>query len=240
MKGAIRRRISVSLKGACIMRHLLSCLILTALLPGAATAAVSDLASRGYALLPEPRNVKLGASDFRFGPEWSLEKNKVSASDIAVSSLVEGLKSRFHLPGARGGVGASRITLSIAPGSVSIGEALDSDRTAIAAQAYRLELATGRIGISANAAPGLFYGVQTLLQLIAPQADGSLHLPEGQIVDWAGLRLCRFSGKWRRRSPSKVKERTHEEATEALHAGRKGRHPEAAFAGKGANLEALR
>ncbi len=32
-------------------------------------------------------------------------------------------------------------------------------------------------------------------------------------------------------------ERTHEEATEALHAGREGRHPEAAFAGEGAHLE---
>jgi Domain of unknown function (DUF4158) len=30
---------------------------------------------------------------------------------------------------------------------------------------------------------------------------------------------------WKRRSPGKVKERTHEEATEALHAGRKSRHP---------------
>ena len=34
--------------------------------------------------------------------------------------------------------------------------------------------------------------------------------------------MFRFRWKWRRRSPSKVKERTHEEATEALHAGRKG------------------
>jgi hypothetical protein len=33
-------------------------------------------------------------------------------------------------------------------------------------------------------------------------------------------------------------ERTHEEATEALHAGRKSRHPGAAFAGRGAHLEA--
>src|SRR5262249_61759435 len=104
----------------------------------------------------------------------------------------------------------------------------------------RLELPTRSIAIPASAPAGVFYGAQTLLQLIAPQADGSLHLPEGQIVDWPDLRLFRFSWKWRRRSPSKVKERTHEEATEALHAGRKGRHPEAAFAGKGANLEALR
>src|ERR1019366_21127 len=47
-------------------------------------------------------------------------------------------------------------------------------------------------------------------------------------------------GLARRRSPRTVKERTHEEATEALHAGREGRHPAAAFGGEGAELEALR
>jgi transposase len=44
-----------------------------------------------------------------------------------------------------------------------------------------------------------------------------LTLTEATSVD---LYLFRFSWKWSRRSPSKVKERTHEEATEALHTGR--------------------
>jgi hypothetical protein len=44
--------------------------------------------------------------------------------------------------------------------------------------------------------------------------------------------VFRFSWKWRRRSPNKVKERAHEEATEALPVGREGRHPQAAFAGE--------
>jgi CRP-like cAMP-binding protein len=44
--------------------------------------------------------------------------------------------------------------------------------------------------------------------------------------------MFRFSWKWRRCSPGKVKERTHEETTEALYAGREGRHPEAASAGE--------
>src|SRR5260370_22161872 len=35
--------------------------------------------------------------------------------------------------------------------------------------------------------------------------------------------------KWRKRSSVKITERTHEEATEALHAGREGRHSEEAF-----------
>jgi hypothetical protein len=50
----------------------------------------------------------------------------------------------------------------------------------------------------------------------------------GTLVCDGEVPLFRFSWKWRRRSPSKVKERTHEAATEALHTG--SRHPEAPFA----------
>src|SRR6266498_1521337 len=52
--------------------------------------------------------------------------------------------------------------------------------------------------------------------------------------------MFRFSWKWRRRSPIKLMERTHEEATEAIRAGREGRHSEAALAGEGAHLEVVR
>src|SRR5215813_10862696 len=164
-------------------------MILSLLLSRQATAAISPLASRGYTVLPEPRHVELGASDFNFGPAWSLQKTGVPANDIAAASLTEGLQSRFHLAGPGSRAGATPIVLSIAPGSVSIGDALDADKAAIAAQAYLLELSSRRITVTANAAPGLFYGVQTLLQLIALRDDGSLRLPEGRIVDWPDLGL---------------------------------------------------
>ena len=51
--------------------------------------------------------------------------------------------------------------------------------------------------------------------------------------------LFRFSWKWRKRSPVKIMERTHEEATEALRAARESRHPEEASAGAGADLGAV-
>jgi len=164
-----------------------SCLILTLLMGSGTAAAVSPLASRGYAVLPEPQRVMLGTGDFQFGPRWSVERKGVAANDIAVSSLAEGLTSRFHLPGPGGG--GVRVTLAIAAGAVAIGQAQDSDKAAIAAEAYRMDLATGSVTITANAAPGLFDGVQTLLQLIDPREDGSLWLPEGQIVDWPDLHL---------------------------------------------------
>src|SRR5258705_11002350 len=175
---AIRRRMALSPEGARMVRNLRLCLILPVLLFNQAAAATSPLASHGYAVLPDPRRVDLRAGDFPFGPAWSMQRNGVAANDIAIASLTEELKSRFHLPGPGSGAGAVQITLTIAPGAVSIGEALDADKAAIGAQAYRLELAPGRIAITANAGPGLFYGVQTLLQLIAPQNDGSLRLPE--------------------------------------------------------------
>src|SRR5947209_4524083 len=107
------------------MRHARLCLILPVLFFDQATAATSLLASRGYAVLPEPRRVELGSGDFRFGPAWSVQRKGVAANDIAVASLTDGLKSRFHLGGPGGGAGGVQITLAIAAGSVSIGEALD-------------------------------------------------------------------------------------------------------------------
>jgi hexosaminidase len=156
-----------------------------ALCTGAAPA--SPLVARGYAVLPTPQRVTLSGADFRFGAGWSIGRKGVAAADAAVASLREGLSSRFQItpsPTAQSGT----ITLVIAPGAVTIGDALDSDKQAIAGQAYQIDLRPTAITIAANAPPGLFYGVQTLLQLITPR-DGGLSLPEGQIVDWPDLRL---------------------------------------------------
>jgi len=64
-----------------------------------------------------------------------------------------------------------------------------------------------------------------------PAAAGEVNNSAQLWDESRGMTLFRFSWKWRRRSSSKVKERTHEEATEALRAGIEGRHPEAAFEG---------
>ena len=152
------------------------------------SAPFSALSARGYAVLPQPQRVTLNSVDFRFGPVWNLTRKNVSVDDIAVISLNEGLSSRFHIPLLRTAQGDSTVTLVVSPGSVAIGDALDSDKKSIAEQAYQIDLAPKAITITANAPSGLFYGVQTLLQLIKPR-DGAFWLPEGQIVDWPDLRL---------------------------------------------------
>lgn len=166
-------------------------LALLSLLPAAAQAqapGVSPLLTRGYTVIPEPRNVVLSSGDFRFGSDWRVELSPaVSPNDVAVQSLRDDLLSRFQLRlQPRGNAGVVR--LAIQPGSVAIGEALDRDKSVLEGQAYRMELSPNEVRITANAATGLFYGVETLVQLLRP-ANGALRLPQGRIVDWPDLQL---------------------------------------------------
>jgi hypothetical protein len=150
--------------------------------------STSPLAARGYSVLPVPQKVLLNGPDFEFGERWQLRlESGVKPDDDAIKSLTEGLQSRFHLKLATSGT-AGLIHLRLAAGSVAIGEATDSNRPALAEQAYHLVLKPQSIDITANAPPGLYYGVQTVMQLITPR-EHRLWLPEGDIVDWPDLEL---------------------------------------------------
>jgi hypothetical protein len=156
--------------------------------PAQPQSTASPLAARGYAIIPEPRNIALSSGDFRFGPDWRIELGPgVSPADVAVQSLREDLISRFRLqfqPQGSAGV----VRLIVQAGSVAVGQAQDSDKSALAEQAYRVELSPTEIRITANAPTGLFYGVETLVQLLKP-ANGALQFPAGRIVDWPDLQL---------------------------------------------------
>ncbi|MHB8520855.1 MAG: glycoside hydrolase family 20 zincin-like fold domain-containing protein [Limisphaerales bacterium] len=155
-------------------------------------AAPSPLFARGYTVLPAPQQVTLRDRDFEFSEAWRLVVEPgVTPADIAITSLNDGLESRFHLElNSRNRRGRTDRTLSLAitPSSIPIGHATDRNTATLAEQAYRIVLAPNRVSITANAPTGLFYGVQTFLQLLKPR-DGRLWLPEGEIVDWPDLEL---------------------------------------------------
>jgi len=157
---------------------------------GAATA--SPLYARGYTVIPEPQKVTLGARDFQFSPEWRLELGRgVPPNDVAVESLKDDLQTRFRvtLSGqGRARAGAKMLHLAVVPNFVSVGEATDREKNVLAEQAYKMVLTADSVSISANAPTGLFYGVQTFLQLLKAH-DGNLWLPEGEIVDWPDLEM---------------------------------------------------
>jgi hexosaminidase len=166
-------------------------LILPALLTLTVVPAgtMSPLFERGYTVMPEPQKVAFSGGEFRFGDGWRIEAaSGVKPDDVAVETLRGDLNSRFQLRLGAASAGSGVIRLSVAHDAVKIGPAQDKDKAALAAQAYRIDLSPREITITANAAQGLFYGVETLVQLVKSR-NGSYWLPEAHIEDWPDLQL---------------------------------------------------
>ena len=119
--------------------------------------AVTDLFLRGYAVIPSPQSVKLQPGRVILDRDWTL----VAADNIASRSLLQDL-DEFHSVHIRRSPHATRniIRLDIRKDAVPVKDPEVSD------QGYRLSIHPGGVTVTGNAAPGLFYGVQTLLQLI--------------------------------------------------------------------------
>src|SRR6185312_5461441 len=104
-----------------------------------------------------------------------------------VDVLTNDLASRYGIRlETQSGKASKTVRLMVRPGSVQIGSATDRDKEKLAEEAYKLELSPESITILANAAPGLFYGAETLVQLVR-SANGANWLPAGTIVDWPDL-----------------------------------------------------
>jgi hexosaminidase len=139
---------------------------------------------RGYSVIPTPRHVDLQTEDVDFSASWALLA-EVPESHAAARSLAGDLR-RFHAISLRPASGAATrvIRLGVARGTVHTGDDPEIDK-----QAYRLTIAPDRIDIIGNDNPGLFYGVQTLLQLLREKQGGGLSLPVCSIEDWPAYRL---------------------------------------------------
>ena len=151
----------------------------------------SPLFSSNHAVVPAPQRTALKDAEFPFDSNWRLVTGKgVQPGDIALEILKEELQARFRIALKEGSAAPDTpaLQLEVQPASVVIGEALDREREVLAREAYRIDLAPRRIRIVANASPGLLYGVETLVQMLKPNA-GRILLPEGEVTDWPDLQL---------------------------------------------------
>ncbi|MCX6624746.1 MAG: beta-N-acetylhexosaminidase, partial [Acidobacteria bacterium] len=147
----------------------------------AAAQTVTPLWSRGYSVIPTPRTVHLGDGDITLDSTWTLIDK--STAPIAAKSLAADF-ANFHGVTLRRVAGAKSIRLSVAPGTVKTGADPELD-----AQAYRLRIDDNVIEIIGNADAGLFYGVQSLIQLPKRDSAGRLLVPKLTIEDWPKLQL---------------------------------------------------
>lgn len=150
--------------------------------------AASPLFARGFAVLPQPQEVSLQPDEISLdSSNWRLQADpSVPADSIAVESLIEGLRERDGIQLSQSAISSFTLHLEIKPGSIQPGALRDPDRKSIESQAYRLVLNQSGVQITANAAEGLFYGVQTLLQLVSPSKT-KFRLPHAEITDWPDL-----------------------------------------------------
>jgi hexosaminidase len=144
----------------------------------------------GAGLLPVPQKVSFSQQRYSLDDDWSIKTNgNIPATDPALLSLNAELKERLGLRlKNKPVVNGKNIELSIRPGAVKIGPTTDTNRTALTKQAYNIRLEAGRILVTANGSQGLFYAVQTLVQLLQPE-NGEVFFAGGEIVDWPDMDL---------------------------------------------------
>jgi len=103
-------------------------------------------------------------------------------NDIAVTELIQYVE-KFHGLTFKGN-GSKKIMLTIEPGAVN-----GTTDPELNKQGYLLKISPEEVRVTGNSQAGLFYGVQSLLQLFKKAGPGQLLLPEGEIRDWPNLRL---------------------------------------------------
>jgi hypothetical protein len=144
-------------------------------------AFLSPLRLRGFSLLPAPQKVELGEKNIVVDGLWTVD-TKVGREDIAVRRLVEGALDLHKLAFAK--KGEKKVVLAVQPGTVEA-----TTDPALNEQGYLLRITAEKIEITGNSRVGLFYGVQSLLQLLRRDKAGQLTVPESVIRDWPTLQL---------------------------------------------------
>lgn len=152
---------------------------------GALAAGTGDeLWLRGYAVIPTPQKIELNSGEITLNPSWSIDAGSLGASQIAVRTLISDLDTFHGLSLRVASANSDRIRLMVKPGTVQTGAAPGID-----AQAYRIHSADREVEIVGNSPQGLFYGVQTFLQMLRRNGAGALVTPAGTVTDWPKLEL---------------------------------------------------
>jgi hexosaminidase len=152
-------------------------------------AAQTQNNATGLKLVPMPRQVTVGNGDFHASGRVSIvASGKISKANKAGMEMLED-----ELLGASG----KKALVSSAPAPKAIYlEVLNKkkfpdlsgeDAERFAEEGYTLSVTAQRITVSGATDAGLFYGIQTLRQLIHP-AEKGIVVPAVKIVDWPTMR----------------------------------------------------
>ncbi len=129
-----------------------------------------------FNVLPSPQVVETGARSFDRPTRVTLFAEEPFAGEARF--LRKMLEREFALPVENGARETATITLGFVKGAA--GERIQNRE-----EGYLLQIAGGRVTIMADSAAGIFYGIQSLLQIWRDCEQ----LPEVTIIDWPDLKM---------------------------------------------------
>jgi hypothetical protein len=154
----------------------------------------SDLFSSGLPLIPYPNQLEVGHGVLRLGARVSIEVASNEEEDRFAASLLaqelDSLGGVVASVGARG-VGWPRIVLARSESQAGRRILAESGLTLppqAEEEGYILVVTLREASVVSKSAAGVFYGVQTLRQLLRRTPGGGAEAPVVRVVDWPALR----------------------------------------------------
>jgi hexosaminidase len=161
--------------------------ILLFLCCGQVPAAVpaTPLHNAGIFLIPYPQEVSLGGEDFILDRKMTilLDRNASESDRFAAAELASQLKKDWGVNAVIADAPSGK-TIVLTHKGVSKDVAGLPKKKAL--QAYQLSAGADQLVIRAKGEAGLFYGTQTLLQIIKKGPEGTM-VPGMEITDWPDI-----------------------------------------------------
>jgi hexosaminidase len=150
------------------------------LLGQSAVAQLAATPAQQLGLIPLPREVKMSTGAYALPQKINIYA--VSPDERNVAGLLQGMLAAL---GKTATLTTNRQTAQIR---------LTTSRVAPTPEAYQVVVGADGIGITASGGAGLFYGVQTMLQLLPPRPAATTSVPYVRIADepafrWRGAML---------------------------------------------------
>lgn len=139
----------------------------------------TDLFDIGLYVIPYPQQVTIGGEDFVLTNNFTivLDKKSSEVDKFTASELLNNLQKEWGITGSVSNIeGDNSIILSHKNVAAGLKE-----------QGYEIESSANKIIIKSASETGLFYGTQTLLQLIKKAKTG-LIIPGLKITDWPDIK----------------------------------------------------
>jgi hypothetical protein len=150
--------------------------------------SVIELYKAGINIIPYPQELKLGGGDFVLGanPVIAVEKDASQADKFCAKELANDIEEQWDV----------KVSVSQSPAAKSIILTRKGASEKLGEQGYRLSVKPGKVTIAANGEAGLFYGTQTLLQIIR-KGDSGPYVQGVEVKDWPdiGLRAVHYDTK---------------------------------------------